>query len=87
MLAKQRHRELSKKRTKKRKSFSVTLKRKRTDVLKLAKEIPRETYTKVRESFAWAFFAKGLTYTTEHVYDHPEVPSTMNNAPLREPKV
>ena len=66
---------LTKQRSRKRKSFSVSLKRKNpADVLKLPpsqSELGPELSAKVSESFAWAFFTKKMKYTSELVYDDP----------------
>lgn len=41
----------------------------------------------VHDSFAWAFFAKKLEYTTQLVYDHPECSLAMNDPANLEPKL
>jgi hypothetical protein len=41
----------------------------------------------VHDSFAWAFFAKHLKYTTKLVYDSPACSSVMNDPPNLEPKL
>ena len=73
---------LSKQRSRKRKSFSVSLKRKKpAEVLKLPpshNELGPEQSAQISESFAWAFFTKKMQYTSELVYDDPQVPVTMN---------
>lgn len=55
--------------------------------MKLFDELPVYEYEKVRDSFAWAFFSKKMNYTTSQVYDHPEVPESMNDPPSLEPKL
>ena len=67
---------MSKQRSKKRKSFSVSLKRsKKKDVLRLAPILnDSKASKKVSDSFAWAFFTKKMSYTTELVYDNQRVP-------------
>ena len=81
-------RQLSKQKTKKRKSYSVNLKRKRVDCLKLTAPItdPKKRQ-QVTDSFAWAFFAKQMKYTDKLVYDHAYVKEHMNDAPKKEPKM
>lgn len=41
----------------------------------------------IAESFTWAFFTKNMTYTADLVYDDLDVPETMNQPQLLEPKV
>ena len=80
------NRQLSKVKTKKRKSWSVTIKKKNQYSLKLFDaELTQQEES--RESFAWAFFSKKMNYTTEQVYDHPKVPAQMNNPGELEPKL
>lgn len=79
---------LSKQRSKKRKSFSVSLKRKKVDSLKLSALMTDSTQAKlVSDSFAWAFFAKKMQYTPRLVYDHPRVHESMNVPKELEPKL
>ena len=84
----QKTRKLSKQRSKKRKSFSVTLKKKKVDdSLKLAKIDGAETMERVNKSFAWAFFCKKMKYTSNLVYDHNLVQEEMNDPKKLEPKL
>ena len=70
----------------KRKSVSVTNKRKKI-AFRLPKIIddPLVLYD-ITESFKSSFFAKGMKYTTELVYDSKDCPESMND-PKREGKV
>lgn len=79
---------LSKQRSKKRKSFSVSLKRRKIDSLRLpAQTTEPEMATLIRDSLTWAFFAKEMQYASKLVYDHSKVPQAMNNPQLLEPRL
>lgn len=53
--------------------------KKRTDVLKIATDLKEDETRAIHESFAWAFFAKNLNYTTKLVYDSPSCSMDMND--------
>jgi hypothetical protein len=55
------------------------LTKKRTDVLKIATDLKEDETRAIHESFAWAFFAKNLNYTTNLVYDSPSCSMDMND--------
>ena len=61
--------------------------KKRTDVLRIATDQTDEETRATHESFAWAFFAKKLSYTTDLVYDSPACPSKMNDPSTLEPRL
>lgn len=61
--------------------------KKRTDILKIASQMADDEAQAVHDSFAWAFFAKQLKYTTKLVYDSPACQSAMNDPPNLEPRL
>ena len=79
---------LSKQRSKKRKSFSLSLKRRKVDSLKLPATFNDPQLVKqITDSFAWAFFTKQMRYASNLVYDHPKVPQSMNKPAELEPRL
>lgn len=71
--------------SKRRRPFSLT--KKRDDVLRIATNQTEEETRVTHDSFAWAFFAKKLNYTTNLVYDSPSCTSDMNDPLNLEPKL
>lgn len=71
--------------SKRRRPFSMT--KKRDDVLRIATNQTEEEIRATHDSFAWAFFAKKLNYTTNFVYDSPSCTSDMNDPLNLEPKL
>jgi len=60
-------------------SFSVK-KKSRNNFKDLSIPLDETTQREVTESFQRAFFAKDLTYATELIYDHEDIPQSKNCA-------
>lgn len=68
----------TKRKKSKRRPFSMT-KRKNDNVLKITTQLTDEERKQVHDSFAWAFYAKKLSYTTKLVYDSPQCQAEAND--------